>query len=69
MKVLAAVGCLLLLVASLVAQESAGFTSLFNGKDFTGWAGDLANYEVKDGNIVCKRTACAGGSPAAAFVM
>mgnify|MGYP003351181813 CR=1 FL=1 len=28
---------------------------LFNGKDFTGWAGDLANYEVKDGNIVCKK--------------
>jgi len=30
------------------------FTSLFNGKDFTGWKGDLANYEVKDGAIVCQ---------------
>ena len=30
------------------------FTSLFNGKDFTGWKGDLANYEVKDGAIACQ---------------
>ena len=27
---------------------------MFNGKDFTGWAGPLDNYEVKDGAIVCK---------------
>jgi hypothetical protein len=33
---------------------SAGFTDVFNGKDFTGWAGDTASYEVKDGAIVCK---------------
>ncbi|MBW8863500.1 MAG: DUF1080 domain-containing protein [Verrucomicrobia bacterium] len=31
-----------------------GFVSVFNGKDFTGWAGPVDNYEVKDGAIVCK---------------
>jgi hypothetical protein len=31
-----------------------GFQSVFNGRDFTGWAGPLNNYEVKDGAIVCK---------------
>ncbi|APW62006.1 3-keto-disaccharide hydrolase [Paludisphaera borealis] len=30
------------------------FTALFNGKDLTGWAGAVANYEVKDGAIRCK---------------
>ena len=35
-------------------HASAGFESVFNGKDFTGWAGPLENYEVKDGAIVCK---------------
>ena len=31
-----------------------GFVSVFNGKDFSGWAGPIENYEVKDGAIVCK---------------
>lgn len=35
-------------------DAAAGFTSVFNGKDFTGWAGATDNYEVKDGAIVCK---------------
>lgn len=34
--------------------EDAGFKSIFNGKDFEGWAGPVDNYEVKDGAIVCK---------------
>src|SRR5207248_8691186 len=33
---------------------SDGFESVFNGKDFTGWTGAVANYEVKDGAIVCQ---------------
>jgi hypothetical protein len=33
---------------------SAGFKEVFNGKDFTGWAGPVANYEIKDSTIVCK---------------
>ena len=35
-------------------QVESRFRSVFNGKDFTGWAGPVENYEVKDGAIVCK---------------
>ena len=35
-------------------DAAAGFTSLFNGKDLTGWAGAAENYEVVDGAIQCK---------------
>jgi hypothetical protein len=31
-----------------------GFVSVFNGKDFSGWAGPVDQYEVKDGAIVCR---------------
>ena len=31
-----------------------GFTSVFNGKDLTGWAGPVENYEIVDGAIACK---------------
>jgi hypothetical protein len=31
-----------------------GYKSVFNGKDFTGWGGQIDQYEVKDGAIVCK---------------
>ncbi|MFL5339328.1 MAG: family 16 glycoside hydrolase, partial [Gemmataceae bacterium] len=31
-----------------------GFESVFNGKDLTGWAGPIDQYEVVDGAIVCK---------------
>lgn len=32
-----------------------GFKSLFNGKDFTGWAGPLDCCEIKDGAIIWQR--------------
>lgn len=35
-------------------DTAAGFVSLFNGKDLTGWAGAVENYEVVDGTIRCK---------------
>jgi hypothetical protein len=35
-------------------KDPAGFHSVFNGKDFTGWAGPLDNYQVKDGAIMCR---------------
>ena len=44
----------------LLADESSdnekkeGFVSIFNGKDFDGWAGPVDNYEVTDGVISCK---------------
>ncbi len=34
--------------------EDAGFKSAFNGKDFSGWAGPVGNYQVVDGAIVCR---------------
>lgn len=33
---------------------SAGFVEVFNGKDFTGWAGPVDQYEVKEGAVVCQ---------------
>ena len=43
------------------AEEPAGtFSPLFNGKDLTGWQGDLAGYEVVDGEIRCKKGAGGG---------
>ncbi len=54
MKIVAAVGCLLLVAATLVAQESAGFTSLFNGRDFANWVvpeGDNGHWKIVDGVI------------------
>ena len=45
-----------LLAASAAFANAAddGFVSVFNGKDFTGWAGPIDNYEIKDGAIACK---------------
>lgn len=41
--------------AILAKNSAGGFQSVFNGKDLTGWAGALDNYEVLDGAIVCKK--------------
>ncbi len=38
----------------LRGSDPDGFKPVFNGKDFTGWAGPVENYEVKDGSVVCK---------------
>ncbi|MFO1021807.1 MAG: DUF1080 domain-containing protein [Planctomycetales bacterium] len=38
----------------LSEQNPEGFKSIFNGKDFAGWKGDLENYEIKDDAIICK---------------
>jgi hypothetical protein len=35
-------------------DSRARFESVFNGKDFEGWAGPIDQYEVKDGAIVCR---------------
>src|SRR5437867_7081924 len=34
--------------------DPSGFESVFNGKDFEGWAGPLDNYQVKEGAITCR---------------
>jgi hypothetical protein len=38
----------------LRGTDPAGFKSVFNGKDFTGWDGPLDNYQVKDTAILCR---------------
>lgn len=35
-------------------NDHASYTSLFNGKDLSGWEGAVDNYEVTDGAIGCK---------------
>ena len=40
--------------AILRQHGSSGFASVFNGKDMSGWAGPIDQYEVKDGAIVCR---------------
>ncbi|MEQ1904979.1 MAG: family 16 glycoside hydrolase, partial [Pirellulaceae bacterium] len=39
---------------TLREKANEGFASIFNGSDFTGWAGPLDNYEIVDGAIRCK---------------
>ena len=38
----------------LASRAEAGFASVFNGRDWTGWAGPVENYEIVDGAIMCK---------------
>jgi hypothetical protein len=38
----------------LRGADPSGFKPVFNGRDFTGWAGPTDNYEVVDGAIRCK---------------
>ena len=45
----------------LASHGKSGFKSIFNGKDFTGWAGPVENFEVADGAIRCKTGK--GGTP------
>jgi hypothetical protein len=35
-------------------KDDASFSAVFNGRDFTGWAGALDNYEIVNGAIRCK---------------
>ena len=38
----------------LASKNDEGFTSVFNGKDFSGWAGETENYMVDEGAMTCK---------------
>jgi Domain of Unknown Function (DUF1080) len=38
----------------LMEKAGPGFTPIFDGKTLDGWQGAVADYEVKDGAIVCK---------------
>ncbi|HEX3656661.1 MAG TPA: DUF1080 domain-containing protein [Pirellulales bacterium] len=39
---------------TLAEHGEEGFEPIFNGRDFSGWTGEVNNYEVVDGAIVCK---------------
>jgi len=39
----------------LASHGQEGFKSIWNGKDLTGWNGAVADYEVVDGSIRCKK--------------
>lgn len=40
---------------SILEKHGAnGFKSVYNGRNFDGWAGPIDNYDVKEGAIVCK---------------
>ena len=39
----------------LASHGKEGFQSIWNGKDLTGWKGAVADYEVVDGSIRCKK--------------
>ena len=41
--------------AILDKHNDEGFEPVFNGRDFTGWAGALDNYEIVDGAIACRK--------------
>ncbi len=47
----------LLSAAAFAAENEAGFQSLFNGKDLSGWDGDPKLWSVQDGAITGKTTA------------
>ena len=48
----AAALCGMLSLSAVRAEDNAGFTPLFNGKDLTGWHGDAKLWSVQDGEIV-----------------
>ena len=54
MKLLPTLLALTACAFTLTAADKDGFKSVFNGKDFDGWAGPVDNYQVVDGAIVCK---------------
>ncbi len=39
----------------LASKGAQNFQSIWNGKDFSGWAGEVDNYEIVDGAIRCRR--------------
>ncbi|HIG81430.1 MAG TPA: DUF1080 domain-containing protein, partial [Verrucomicrobiales bacterium] len=45
---------LTLLLALGAQAEEKGFQKIFNGKDLSGWAGPVQNYQAIDGTLRCK---------------
>ena len=47
----------LALLGATAVRAEEGFTPLFDGKGLAGWQGDVAGYEVVDGEIRCRKGA------------
>jgi hypothetical protein len=55
-RTLACLSALLLFVTPASLRGDDGFTSIFNGKDLTGWRSDTEYWSVKDGAITATTT-------------
>ena len=53
MKARIVIVCSMMLLSTVSIMAEEGFTSIFNGKDFTGWVGNTNGYEIKDGVMSC----------------
>ena len=53
---IAALGTLLLVAPTLAAEPEEGFTSIFNGKDLSGWEGMAGWWYVEEGAITSEST-------------
>lgn len=56
-RALAVVAILAALAAVPVFADEPGFRALFDGKTMDGWQGDVAGYEVKEGELHCRKGA------------
>ncbi len=59
MKLLRVLLCASLVSLPVLAADEAGFKSLFNGRDLTGWEGRSDVFSVKDGLLHAETTAAA----------
>jgi len=48
---------LVMAVGADLRADEPGFTALFDGKTTEGWQGDVGGYEVKDGELHCRKGA------------
>lgn len=46
--------CLVLTLPGRAADKEEGFEPLFKGTDLSAWQGDVENYAIQDGTLVCK---------------
>jgi hypothetical protein len=46
-----------LAIGTGLQAEEPGFKALFDGKTTQGWQGDVGGYEVKDGELHCRKGA------------
>ena len=49
-----AIGTAIASTVAIADEPAEGFTSIFNGRDWTGWAGPVESYEIDNGILRCK---------------